>query len=106
MSKLKVELIKRLEQIPGVTHKLWPDRSDGFSTLHCEGKEFGHFHNFNELDLRLGKKLIKLEGLMHYSDSVNHPLRSPNSQFIELRFKSLRDLDRITRLVERLVLEE
>lgn len=99
MAHLKTELIKRLEMIPGLTHESWPERGDGFSTIHLNGREIAHFHHFNELDLRLGKKLIKQEGLSHYPDSVKHPNRSMNSQFIELRFTRACDLDRIVRLV-------
>lgn len=103
MAKLKDELVRRLAEIPGVTHRPWPDRDDGFSTVHFEGKEIGHFHSFNEIDLRLGKALIESEGLVHYADSAIHPKRSPNSQFVELRFRKRIDLDRVVRLVNLLV---
>ena len=103
MAQLKAELIKRLEKIPGLTHKPWPDRDDGFSTIHFKGREIGHFHNVNELDLRLGAKTIRKEGLKHFPDSVNHPRRSPSSPFVELRFDSARDLDRVVRLVNLLI---
>ena len=105
MTVLKDELVNRLEQIPGLTHKSWPGRDDGFSTIHFNGKEIGHFHNCNELDLRLGKKLIKQEGLAHHPDSVNHPNRSMNSQYVELRFHEHRDLEPVVRLVNLLVQE-
>ena len=58
MSKLRKRLVKKLEKIPGATEKLWPDRKDGFSTLHYNEKEFAHFHNDNESDIRLTKKKI------------------------------------------------
>ena len=103
MSTLKSKLVQRLEQIAGITHQDWPDRDDGFSTLSLNGKEIAHFHNDNEIDLRLGKGLIKSEGLTHYPDSTKHPKRSANSQFIEVRFKNQADLDRIIRLVKLLV---
>ena len=99
MPKLKSELVKRLEEIKGLRHQPWPDRDDGFSSISFEGKEIGHFHNFNEIDLRLGKTLIKSEGLQHYPDSIKHPKRSPNSQFIEIRFRKKADLDKIVRVV-------
>lgn len=105
MAKLKSELVKRLEMIPGVTHRLWPERDDGFSTVHFRGKEIGHFHNFNELDLRLGKRLIQQQRLNYYPDSVTHPNRKANSQFIEIRFNKSPDLDRIVGLVKLLVEE-
>jgi hypothetical protein len=43
-------------------------RDDGFSSLHFEGKEFAHFHGDNELDIRLGRDIIKREGLVHPTD--------------------------------------
>lgn len=98
-ARLKNLLVQRLEQIPGVVHQPWPDRDDGFSALLFRGKDLGHFHNFHELDLRLGKALIKSEGLSHPPDSVQHPTRSSNSQFIELRFHDERDVADIVRLV-------
>lgn len=103
MSRLKNQLLQKLEQIPGLSHTPWPKRDDGFSTLHFGGKEIGHFHHFNELDLRLGKKLIKEQGLRHHSDSIHHPGRSNASQFIELRFNTSKDLDRIVELVKLLL---
>ena len=101
--KLKNELVRRLEQIPGVTHEPWPSRDDGFSTLHYQGKEIGHFHHFQELDLKLGKKLIRQEGLSHPKDSVSHPKRAAGSAYIELRFANTSQLDRIVELVNLLV---
>ena len=103
MTKLKLELISRLEQIDGVSHQAWPDRDDSFSSINFEGKEIAHFHNFNEIDLRLGKALIASEGLSHYPDSIKHPKRSANSQFIELRFRKRADLDKIVRLFKLLL---
>tara|TARA_R110002072_G_scaffold89232_3_gene199859 strand:+ start:38945 stop:39265 length:321 start_codon:yes stop_codon:yes gene_type:complete len=103
MAGLKAELIQQLELIPEVTHRPWPERVDGFSTLHFKGKEIGHFHNFNELDLRLGQRLIKAEGLEHPADSKQHPNRSKNSPHIEIRFTKSSDLKHIVRLVNLLV---
>ncbi len=105
MGKLKDELVIRLEEIPGVEHVPWPDRDDGFSTLNLNGDEIGHFHDFNELDLKLGKKLIKREGLTHYPDSKNHPKRGVSSQYIEIRFERKSELDELVRLVELLIEE-
>ncbi|MBO6558829.1 MAG: DUF5519 family protein [Pseudomonadales bacterium] len=103
MSRLKDELVSRLEQIPGISHVPYPDRKDGFSGLNYLDKEIGHFHNFNELDLRLGKRLIKQEGLKHYPDSKNHPNRGPGSQFIEVRFHRRKDIEKLVGLVNLLV---
>lgn len=103
MDKLKKELVARLERIPGIRHIPYPDRDDGFSGLVFQDREIGHFHDFNELDLRLGKALIKREGLTHPSGSRVHPGRRAGSPYIELRFDREQDLDRIVRLVALLV---
>ncbi len=58
---LKTLLVEKVPQIPGISHKPWPERDDGFATLHFCGKEISHFHNFREIDLRPGRKLIKKE---------------------------------------------
>ena len=103
MTDLKSDLIHRLEAIPGIDHEPWPDRADGFSVIRFRGKEIGHFHTFHELDLRLGKKRIQQEGLVHPPGSTVHPKRAASSPFIELRFYEAGDLDRIVALVRRLV---
>ncbi len=100
MTRLKNELIGRLEQTPGVTHRPWPDRHDGFSTILVHGKEVGHFHHFNELDLRLGKERIATQGLKHNPNSDKHPKRKSGSQYIELPFHKRSDLDDIVALVQ------
>ena len=83
---LKMLLIDKVQQIPGVSHTPWPERDDGFSTLHFQNKEIGHFHNFQEIDLRLGRKLIKAEGLTHYSDSNTPPTQIYTPTFMDTRF--------------------
>jgi hypothetical protein len=84
----------------GVEDRLLPGREDGFSCLRYGGKEFAHFHNDNELDLRLGKVLIEREGLAHPPNSKNHPNRKKTSPWIELRFETPKDLERVLRLVK------
>ena len=100
MSKLKNALVQKLEKIPGVTHRPWPDRDDGFSTIHFGEKEIAHFHNFNEIDIRLGKKLITEHKLEHPKNSKSHPNRSKGSAYIEVRFNSASELEQITKLIK------
>ena len=97
--KLQATLISRLINL-GVEHVPYPDRHDGFCGLRYGGREFAHFHDFNELDLRLTKELIRSEGLAHPPDSKVHPKRGINSHWIELRFSRQADLDEIVRLVQ------
>ncbi len=99
MPKLQTQLIDRLVRL-GVEHVPYPDRDDGFCGLRFGGKEFAHFHGFNELDLKLSNAVIQAEGLSHPADSQVHPNRSPNSPWIELRFRRASDLDAIVRLVK------
>ena len=103
MANLKLNLIKELERLPGITHQPWPDRDDGFSTVHFHDREIAHFHNFNEIDLRLGKQLIKQENLKQPIDSIRHPKRSAHSAFIEIRFTTAQDVQKIVHLVKRFI---
>ena len=99
MPKLQDQLIQRLVEL-GVEHVPYPGRTDGFCGLRYLGKEFAHFHDFNELDLRLTQKIIKAEGVSRPTHSRVHPDRSPNSQWIELPFRRASQLDEIVRLVK------
>jgi len=98
MSSLHDQLMRRLRKL-GVEERSVPGRDDGFSTLVHDGKEFAHFHHATELDLRLGRDAIEREGLVHPPDSTVHPKRSRNSQWIELRLASSKDIVHIVRLV-------
>ena len=99
MTSLKNQLAKVLEnQIDGL--KIQQDDGSSLLCVFFKGKEFAHFHEDNELDLRLTRSVIKREGLAHPSNSKQHPNRSPNSQWIELPFNSSADFKRIVRLVQ------
>jgi hypothetical protein len=100
MSGLKQLLLKELLAIPGITEKIWPDRNDSFSSLIYKNKDFAHFHNETELDLRLTAKIIKAEGLLRAGSSTYHPDRSSNSPWIELRFTKSTDIPEIVRLIK------
>ena len=69
MSAYREQLARESHNIPGVT----------------EGKEFAHFHNDNEIDIRLIKNIISEQNLSHPVNSKNHPNRSKNWPWIELR---------------------
>ena len=99
MSRLRRNLVERLRKI-GVEDRPWPGRGDEFSSLFYRDTEFAHFHSDGELDLRLTKRMIKSEALVHPRDSRVHPNRSPNSQWIEVRFTRAADLDELVRLVK------
>ena len=99
MADLRKELIRRLEKL-GVEHRPWPGRETGFASLYYRGKEFAHFHDDNELDLRLTKAVIVREGLVHPPDSRVHPNRAKTSPWIEVRFLTRAHLDHVLRLVK------
>lgn len=105
MSKLRKHLVQELEKIPGVTEKIWPDRSDGFSSLHYKEKDFAHFHNDNELDIRLTNKIISQQKLSRPTNSKKHPKRSKTSPWIEMRFFEDNDVENIVRLVKLLLVK-
>jgi hypothetical protein len=97
MSGLKAYFLDEIEKIPGVEHRYSPVLQE--TALFFHGKEFAHFHHSHELDIKLGRSLIKREGLSHPQDSEKHPTRSLNSQWIEIRFNSSSEAQALVRLV-------
>jgi len=94
----KQELLKSLATVDGLTAE--PSPVSGGTALFYRGREFAHFHNDNELDLRLTKKVIQALGLSHPTNSVQHPSRSPSSPWIEVRFKTAGEVARTVELVK------
>lgn len=103
MAKLKNQLIKKLEQISGLEDR--PSKVAGGSAIFYKDKEIAHFHNDNEIDIRLTKKVIRKEGLNHPGDSKIHRHRSPSSEWIEIRFHKTEDVAEVVRLFK-LALEQ
>jgi hypothetical protein len=99
MDNLRQVLQEKLMAL-GITEKMYPNRDDGFSSLLYKNKDFAHFHNNNELDLRLTAKIIKAEGKLRPKNSMYHPDRSDNSPWIEIRFTTPNDVSEIIRLVK------
>lgn len=96
MSRLRAELVKRLEKIPGLEDR--PSKVAGGTAIFYRGKEIAHFHHDHEIDVRLTKKVIKAEGLSHFDDSEFHRHRAPSSEWIELRFTKADHLAEVVRL--------
>jgi hypothetical protein len=103
MSKLRQSLIKQLERIPGLEDR--PSKVAGGSAIFYKNKEIAHFHDDNEIDVRLTKKIIRREGLHHPEGSKIHKQRSPNSEWIEIRFRNSEDVIEVVRLFK-LALEQ
>lgn len=78
MAALRARLIEQVQKL-GVEERPLPGRDDGFSALCYRGKPFAHFHNDNELDLRLTKAVIVREKLKHPPSSTVHPNRATTS---------------------------
>ena len=94
--KLKLQLIGKLERLSGVESR--PSIVAGGTALFYKKKEIAHFHNDNEIDVRLTKRVIRQELLKHPKGSKFHHHRSPNSEWIELRFKRSAHVDEVVRL--------
>lgn len=103
MAKLKNQLVKKLECIPGLEDR--PSKVAGGTAIFYKNKEIAHFHDDSEIDVRLTKKIIRKERLNHPGDSKFHKQRSPGSDWIELRFQKLKDIDEVVRLFK-LALEQ
>jgi hypothetical protein len=103
MAKLRSDLVKKLEKIPGLEDR--PSKVAGGSAIFYKNKEIAHFHDDNEIDVRLTKKVIRAEGLNHPAGSKIHKHRSPSSEWIEIRFHKAKDLDEVVRLFK-LALEQ
>jgi hypothetical protein len=99
MADLRKRLIDRVTKL-GVEERVLPGRDDGFSSLWYGGKAIAHFHNDNELDIRLTKQVIDREGLAHPPDSAVHPNRTAKSQWIEVRFSTAAHLNRVIKLIK------
>ena len=98
MVQAKQQLLELLASVEGVTAEASPVA--GGTALFFRGKEFAHFHSDNELDLRLTRKVIASLGLSHPPGSVHHPTRSTSSPWIEVRFKTKSEIQRVAELVK------
>ena len=100
---LRARLSQQLREL-GVEERAWPGRDNGFASLLFKGKEFAHFHNWCEIDIRLGKETIKRERLVHPADSKVHPTRAKGSPWYEMAIRSDADVGEAVRLVKIAVL--
>ena len=97
MATLKQRLLDQLASIEGFEAR--PSKVAGGTALFHRGKEFAHFHHDHEIDLRLTRKVIRSLGLAHPLRSNLHPTRSASSDWIEVRFESAADVERVAELV-------
>ena len=98
MESLKHQLLASLASIEGCETQ--PSKVAGGTALFFRGKEFAHFHHDHEIDLRLTRKVIKSLGLSHPPRSTLHPTRAASSQWIEVRFNTPAEVQRVAELVK------
>jgi Family of unknown function (DUF5519) len=103
VSSPKLQLLAKLQSIEGF--EALPSKVAGGTALFYRGKEFAHFHHDGEIDLRLTRKIIKAMGLVHPVRSALHPTRASTSSWIEVRFESAQDVDRVVGLVTQAIAE-
>jgi hypothetical protein len=99
VSALRGKLSRKLQEL-GVEERAWPGRDDGFASLLFNGKEFAHFHGQDELDIKLGKDVIKRERLKPLANSTVHPDRAAGSAWHEMRFADAAGVAEALRLVQ------
>jgi Family of unknown function (DUF5519) len=93
-----LQLLQGIEQLQAL-----PSNVAGGTALFYKGKEFAHFHNDNEIDLRLTKTLIKSLGLSHPTRSAFHPTRAASSNWIEVRFYTMEEVNATAGLVRQAI---
>ena len=99
MHALRSRLSSKLRDL-SVEERAWPGRDDGFASLHYKGKEFAHFHDWTEVDIRLGKNTIKRERLVRSLHSKVHPDRPDSSPWYEMTLSSAADVEEAVRLIK------
>lgn len=103
MNALRATLSARLRDL-SVEERAWPGRDDGFASLLFKGHEFAHFHDWSEIDIRLGKGVIARERLVRAPSRV-HPKRAKGSPWYEAKLSTVADVDKVVHLVKLAILE-
>ena len=101
MKSARHNLEAQLTELPDVTVGHYKDTDLMCVSYH--GKEFAHFHDQQEIDIRLPKKFVRQEALGPPIQSAFHPDRSPNSIWRVLQFRSEADVDALVALVQALL---
>ncbi|MEM7539034.1 MAG: luciferase family protein [Chloroflexota bacterium] len=96
--------INHLNALDDVEVGLWKDTE--LLCVFYRGKEFAHFHDNEEIDIRLSQKFIKQEELVPLENSPYHPKRSKKSRWMQFRFDTEQDMLALVGLIERLLQQE
>lgn len=100
-NNLRNSLITELQKLPEVEVDLWPN-----SDLMCvffRGKEIAHFHDNEEIDIRLSQKFIKAENLKPLEGSKYHKSRSKKSRWMQFRLTTHQQATDLLDLIQRLI---
>jgi len=98
---LRSWLEDELRALPAIKVELWND-----SDLMCvfyRGKEFAHFHDHEEIDVRLSQAFIKKERLTPLADSKYHLKRSRKSRWMQFRFQTKGEAETLLALMRKLI---
>lgn len=96
MPSPKQHLLALLGALEGVEAR--PSKVAGGMALFHRDQEIAHFHDDHEIDLRLTRRVIRSLGLTHPPRSSIHPARAASSQWIEIRFETEAEAERIAEL--------
>lgn len=88
-SSLKTLLQKRILEIQGVEYK--KSRFGSISAFYIGKKEFAHFHEGTEIDIRVTKPFIK-KIKTQYQDDERFHWRYSSSDWVEFQFPKKQDL--------------
>lgn len=99
--KLRERLEDSLGKLTDVDVGLW--KNTDLMCVFYRGKDFAHFHDHEEIDIRLSQKFIKWEGLRPLVDSPYHTKRSKNSRWMQFRFQTEQEVDELLLLIQRLI---
>ncbi len=94
-TKLQIELMARILDNPEIEHK--KSKFSKSEAFFFRGKEIGHFHSPNEMDIRVTKSNVKQ---LIASDDDRLFRRSPSSDWIEVKFQKKSDLKFVLDLVD------
>lgn len=97
-------LENQLLTIPHVTIDTYKDSN--LVCVYFKGKEFAHFHDAQEIDIRLSQKFARKHQLGSPIISKKHPNRSKNSRWRVMQFTSQEEAEQLFALICTLIEEE
>ena len=102
--KLRTWLEGELRKLPEITVGLWKDTD--LMCVFYRGKELAHFHDHEEIDVRLSQGFMKREKIEALTDSKYHPDRPSKSRWTQIRFQTQEETERLLGQLTRLIEDE